>query len=168
MNQSNKYLFRRMEKIAPMLFFHSFNCHFLNQERVFLTISNYIFTTIFVAEMTVKVKHPFFFFHLFLSPISTFLSIIHSLSPLHPLIISLKPLTALFHLPSFISRSLNWPKSIKFSSADFPSRLWLQRFTKITPYDLQKQFPEIILLFSLLFLLQLWRYFSSCFLTAEL
>lgn len=30
------------------------------QERVFLTISNYIFTAIFVAEMTVKVK-PYFF-----------------------------------------------------------------------------------------------------------
>lgn len=49
-----------MEKYAAVLFFHSFNCLFLNQERVFLTISNYIFTTIFVAEMTVKVKDPFF------------------------------------------------------------------------------------------------------------
>lgn len=123
-------------------------CHFLNQERVFLTISNYIFTTIFVAEMTVKVKHPFFFFHLFLSHISTFFSIIHSLSPHYPLIISLKPLTALFHLPSFISHSLKWPKSIQFSSTDFPSSLWLRRFTNVTPEYLQKQFPDIILLFS--------------------
>lgn len=32
-------------------------CVFSCQERVFLTISNYVFTAIFVAEMTVKVKH---------------------------------------------------------------------------------------------------------------
>lgn len=50
---------------------HLFFSYFLLQERVFLTISNYIFTAIFVAEMTVKVKMSLVFLH-FLQSFSSF------------------------------------------------------------------------------------------------
>lgn len=61
-------------KEALTLLLHSFISPFFHQERVFLTISNYVFTTIFVAEMTVKVKHPFFLLFICLSPLSASLS----------------------------------------------------------------------------------------------
>lgn len=45
---------------------NSFSLIFLLQERLFLTISNYIFTAIFVGEMTLKVK-PLLLFYAFLT-----------------------------------------------------------------------------------------------------
>lgn len=50
------FLFPSSFKLAPLCFSQFMSSLLLLQERVFLTISNYIFTAIFVAEMTVKVK----------------------------------------------------------------------------------------------------------------
>lgn len=58
------------------ILFSSFELPFISllvpQERVFLTISNYIFTAIFVAEMTVKVKARFSFLPLVSLPLLSF------------------------------------------------------------------------------------------------
>lgn len=59
---------RQREDNCVLLFFYL-------QERVFLTISNYIFTAIFVAEMTVKVNTPLHLFKLLSVCINQFRSV---------------------------------------------------------------------------------------------
>lgn len=87
------FLFPSFFKLGPLHFSPFMSSLLLLQERLFLTISNYIFTAIFVAEMTVKVKclsfpyrsftssfSPLFcFLYIFLSPILTSYHIFTSL-----------------------------------------------------------------------------------------
>lgn len=82
------------------------------QERVFLTISNYIFTAIFVAEMTVKVKHYSFSPCCSLTILLTFFLLFFSAPPHQHLSFFILSVNFKFLLSYSIPPSPIWPSAV--------------------------------------------------------